>query len=173
MSGREGLIDTAVKTANSGYLQRKLMKATEDLKANHESTVRSSNNDIVEFLYGTDGFYPTYLEVQRTRLTKITTELLKSDYLISEDDNFEQYILKKEVSKMKKNPKHKEIIKKYNDTILNCIDLLFTKYRIFYKTVDDIVLYYPINIKKKLDLVKDQFNLNLNNKSDINPIYII
>ena len=74
---------------------------------------------------------------------------------------------------MKKNPKHKEIIKKYNDTIINCIDLLFTKYRIFYKTVDDIVLYYPINIKKKLDLVKDQFNLNLNNKSDINPIYII
>ena len=49
MSGREGIIDTAVKTANSGYLQRKLIKATEDLKVCHDMTVRSSNNDIVEF----------------------------------------------------------------------------------------------------------------------------
>ena len=58
MSGREGLIDTAViKTASSGYLQRKLVKVTEDLrKFNHDYTVRSSNLDIVQFVYGEDGF---------------------------------------------------------------------------------------------------------------------
>ena len=74
MSGREGLIDTAVKTASSGYLQRKLVKATEDLKANHDYTVRSSNLDIVQFVYGEDGFYPSHLERQRTKLVDINQD---------------------------------------------------------------------------------------------------
>lgn len=176
MAGREGLIDTAVKTATSGYLQRKLIKATEDLKANFDFTVRSSNNDVVEFIYGSDGFYPTFLETQKSNFAKITAEMLKNDYIISEnekDENFEGYMLKREVSKMLKDPKYIETIRKYNQTVKDCIDMLFTKYSIHYQTMSDIKLYYPINIKKKLDGVKKTFNLNTSNKSDINVLYII
>lgn len=176
MSGREGLIDTAVKTATSGYLQRKLIKATEDLKANFDFTVRSSNNDVVEFVYGSDGFYPTFLETQKTNFVKISDDMLKNDYIISENEkneNFEGYMLKREVSKMLKDPKYIEKIRKYNQTVKDCIDMIFTKYSIHYQTVSDIKLYYPINIKKKLDGVKKTFNLNTSNKSDINVLYII
>ncbi|KAK1761154.1 hypothetical protein QBC47DRAFT_335191 [Echria macrotheca] len=55
MAGREGLIDTAVKTARSGYLQRCLIKGMEGLKVSYDSTVRDSDGSVVQFLYGEDG----------------------------------------------------------------------------------------------------------------------
>lgn len=42
MGGREGLIDTAVKTAETGYIQRRLIKALEDVMAKYDGTVRTS-----------------------------------------------------------------------------------------------------------------------------------
>lgn len=55
MAGREGLIDTAVKTSRSGYLQRCLIKHLEGLSVNYDSTVRDSDNSVIQFLYGEDG----------------------------------------------------------------------------------------------------------------------
>lgn len=59
MSGREGLVDTAVKTSRSGYLQRCLVKHLEELKVCYDSTVRDSEGGVVQFLYGEDGLDPT------------------------------------------------------------------------------------------------------------------
>jgi DNA-directed RNA polymerase I subunit RPA1 len=55
MAGREGLIDTAVKTSRSGYLQRCLIKGMEGLKVEYDSSVRDSDGSMVQFLYGEDG----------------------------------------------------------------------------------------------------------------------
>jgi DNA-directed RNA polymerase I subunit RPA1 len=55
MAGREGLIDTAVKTSRSGYLQRCLIKGMEGLKVEYDSSVRDSDGTMVQFLYGEDG----------------------------------------------------------------------------------------------------------------------
>ncbi|KAF2402394.1 DNA-directed RNA polymerase I subunit RPA1 [Trichodelitschia bisporula] len=55
MGGREGLIDTAVKTSRSGYLQRCLIKGMEGLKVEYDSSVRDSDGTVVQFLYGEDG----------------------------------------------------------------------------------------------------------------------
>ena len=55
MAGREGLIDTAVKTARSGYLQRCLIKGMEGMKIEYDSSVRDSDGTMVQFLYGEDG----------------------------------------------------------------------------------------------------------------------
>ncbi|RYY32074.1 hypothetical protein EON62_05835, partial [archaeon] len=62
MGGREGLVDTAVKTAETGYMQRRMMKALEDLSVQYDSTVRTSNGDIVQFMYGDDGLDPAFME---------------------------------------------------------------------------------------------------------------
>ena len=61
MAGREGLIDTAVKTANTGYLQRRLMKAMETLTISYDGTVRNAKQNIIQFQYGGDGFDATYI----------------------------------------------------------------------------------------------------------------
>ncbi|WVZ79416.1 hypothetical protein U9M48_026996 [Paspalum notatum var. saurae] len=55
MAGREGLVDTAVKTSRSGYLQRCLIKCLESLKVSYDHTVRDVDGSIVQFCYGEDG----------------------------------------------------------------------------------------------------------------------
>ncbi|KAK9865213.1 hypothetical protein WJX84_010418 [Apatococcus fuscideae] len=62
MGGREGLVDTAVKTAETGYMSRRLMKALEDFHLHYDSTVRSAANAIVQLKYGDDGLDPVMME---------------------------------------------------------------------------------------------------------------
>src|ERR671910_193351 len=58
MGGREGLVDTAVRTQQSGYMQRRLINALEHLKIEYDHTVRDPHGNIVEYLYGEDGIDP-------------------------------------------------------------------------------------------------------------------
>uniref|UniRef100_A0A0E0KS82 DNA-directed RNA polymerase subunit n=1 Tax=Oryza punctata TaxID=4537 RepID=A0A0E0KS82_ORYPU len=64
MGGREGLVDTAVKTAETGYMSRRLMKGLEDLSVFYDQTVRNASGGIVQFLYGDDGMDPAKMEGQ-------------------------------------------------------------------------------------------------------------
>ena len=64
MAGREGLIDTAVKTAETGYIQRRLVKALEDIMVQYDGTTRNSLGDVIQFLYGEDGLDATQVEKQ-------------------------------------------------------------------------------------------------------------
>lgn len=64
MAGREGLVDTAVKTAETGYLQRRLVKCLEDLVVHYDGSVRNAIGEIVEFIYGGDGLDPVFMEVK-------------------------------------------------------------------------------------------------------------
>ncbi|KXA88908.1 DNA-directed RNA polymerase subunit A', partial [candidate division MSBL1 archaeon SCGC-AAA259A05] len=58
MGGREGLVDTAVRTAQSGYMQRRLINALQDLRVEHDGTVRDDHGNIVQFQYGEDSVDP-------------------------------------------------------------------------------------------------------------------
>ena len=58
MGGREGLVDTAVRTSRSGYMQRRLINALEDLKLKQDGTVRNTADSIIQFQYGEDGVDP-------------------------------------------------------------------------------------------------------------------
>jgi len=58
MGGREGLVDTAVRTQQSGYMQRRLINALEYLRVEYDGTVRDAKGDIIQFLYGEDGADP-------------------------------------------------------------------------------------------------------------------
>ncbi|CAG9841200.1 unnamed protein product [Diabrotica balteata] len=62
MGGREGLVDTAVKTAETGYMQRRLVKALEDLVVHYDGSVRNAEGDLIQLNYGCDGLDPTYME---------------------------------------------------------------------------------------------------------------
>lgn len=62
MAGREGLLDTAVKTAETGYMQRRLVKALEDLVSHYDGSVRNSCGDVIQFTYGDDCLDPTNME---------------------------------------------------------------------------------------------------------------
>ena len=83
MSGREGLIDTAVKTADTGYMQRQLVKAMEDLTIQHDASVRDAIGNIVQFKYGEDGINCTKIESQPLNLGALTDEQIETEYNIA------------------------------------------------------------------------------------------
>jgi len=58
MGGREGLVDTAVRTQQSGYMQRRLINALEHLRVEYDGTVRNPLGEIIQFKYGEDGVDP-------------------------------------------------------------------------------------------------------------------
>lgn len=81
MAGREGLIDTAVKTSRSGYLQRCIIKHLEGIRVHYDSTVRDHDGSVIQFRYGEDGMDTT----KATFLNKKTMPFL--------EDNLEAVIL--------------------------------------------------------------------------------
>lgn len=80
MAGREGLIDTAVKTAETGYIQRRLVKALEDVMVKYDGTVRNSLGDIIEFIYGEDGLDGAHIEKQKVDMITISEAKFEANY---------------------------------------------------------------------------------------------
>ena len=101
MGGREGLIDTAVKTSETGYIQRKIIKAMEDLKVEYDFSVRNSNDIIVQFVYGNDGMEATFVESQPLIITKLNTDGLVNKFYFPEDYKWKN-VLKTDSIEIKK-----------------------------------------------------------------------
>ncbi|VDB88072.1 Bgt-18 [Blumeria graminis f. sp. tritici] len=83
MAGREGLIDTAVKTSRSGYLQRCLIKGMEGLKVEYDTSVRDSDGSMIQFIYGEDGLDVTkqkHLTDFKFLLQNLVSELSQLNY---------------------------------------------------------------------------------------------
>jgi DNA-directed RNA polymerase subunit A' len=59
MNGREGLMDKSLRTRKSGYMQRRLVNALQDLKVNDDMTVRNAHNQIIQFTAGEDAIDPS------------------------------------------------------------------------------------------------------------------
>ncbi|WVZ04486.1 hypothetical protein V8G54_025292 [Vigna mungo] len=88
MGGREGLVDTAVKTADTGYMSRQLMKSMEDLFLHYDYTVRNASGSIVQFCYGDDGMDPSGMEGKNGKPLNFERMFLKSKAIcpIKDDD---------------------------------------------------------------------------------------
>lgn len=80
MAGRMGVISTSIKTAETGYLQRKLMKRLEDIKAHYDGTVRLGNGVIVQSIYGGDGYDGSKIEKQSIEHIGLSLDALYMKY---------------------------------------------------------------------------------------------
>ena len=92
MGGREGLIDTAIKTASTGYIQRRLVKAMESAYVRYDGTVRTSNDNIIQFRYGEDGLAGEHVEFQS--LSSIRLVFKSTLFFIKIDEIFRKLSLK-------------------------------------------------------------------------------
>lgn len=93
MGGREGLIDTSIRTAETGYIQRRLIKAVEDLCIKYDGTVRNSKNDVIQFFYGEDGFDGTSIENQNLDTMLMNNDDFYHKYHVSELNDTEWKLL--------------------------------------------------------------------------------
>lgn len=80
MGGREGLIDTAVKTAETGYIQRRLIKAMESVMVNYDGTVRNSVSQVIQLRYGEDGLAGEFVEFQSLPVIKLSNRRFEENY---------------------------------------------------------------------------------------------
>ncbi|KYR02194.1 RNA polymerase I [Tieghemostelium lacteum] len=87
MAGREGLIDTAVKTSRSGYLQRCLIKHLEGLTVQYDNTVRDSDGSVIQFYYGEDA-----LEIGKTPFLDKYSLIAQNYSLVKSQFNFDELV---------------------------------------------------------------------------------
>jgi len=172
MGGRIGLIDTAVKTSQTGYIQRRLIKGLEDLKVEYDMTVRNSKGKIIQFAYGDDGFDSTRVENQVIPLVGMSIEDIYMHYdilgLNDHDTNLLEIYSKGTITRMKKQRgESKEICKKYIEKMLagreDIVKLIFK-----YKNENGIKI--PVAFQNLITNVQGQLNLNANSTVDITPL---
>lgn len=97
MSGREGMINTSISTAETGYVQRQLVKILEDVVINYDMCMRNEHNCIIEYLLGGDGLNPCAIEKQP--IPKYLTDMSVFEKQFKLDDNEKEY---KELCRLKK-----------------------------------------------------------------------
>jgi len=169
MGGREGLIDTAVKTSDTGYIQRRLVKSMEDAKIYYDFTVRNASGVIVQFIYGEDGMNGSKIERQDIPFIKMNDIELAHNYLLTENDELKFYLLKQSADiTIKSLSKLKNLFKE----ICEDRDTLITK--VFKnKLVDNILYIIPFN--RILNDAKNKLkNANVKRKkSDLDAQYIL
>ena len=168
MGGREGLIDTAVKTSETGYIQRRLMKALEDIKVYYDNTVRNVNGYIVQFLYGDDGINPAHVERQKFKIVLMDDKELDQNYKITENEiksSITDTIFKKIKSSNLKQLLDKELedIKEYRT---------FLRKNVFYNDFNSNSIQMPVNIYRLLINTMNTYELS-KGKTNISPFYII
>merc|ERR1719310_1659466 len=119
MGGREGLVDTAVKTAQTGYMARRLMKALEDLSVSYDGTVRNSERAVVQFNYGDDSLDPKHMETSDGRPVDFARLLhrVRHEEAFDDDSAMTPEMLAKECSKIDLDLKGKESSKFVQDAL--------------------------------------------------------
>jgi DNA-directed RNA polymerase II subunit RPB1 len=172
MGGRIGLIDTAVKTSQTGYIQRRLIKGLEDLKVEYDMTVRNSKGKIIQFAYGDDGFDSTRVENQVIPLVGMSIEDIYMHYdilgLNDHDTNLMEIYSKGTITRMKKQRgESKEMCKKYIEIMLSAREDIL-KHIFKYKNENGIKI--PVAFQNLITNVQGQLNLNANSTVDITPL---
>ena len=166
MSGREGLIDTAVKTADTGYIQRQLVKSMEDLTVQHDGTVRDANNNIIQFHYGEDGINPTKIETQGLPLEALSQEDIRTIYGMQNKDW--STILKS--GTVRENDEL--IVQEYVEAMIRdqhmIVEEVFQK-----KTHEDGSIFAPVNLARLVLNIKTRFGIKNTDQTDLTPKMVL
>ena len=165
MGGREGLIDTAVKTSETGYIQRKLMKSMEDLRVDYDFSVRNNSGCIIQFIYGEDGMDSISVESQSLIIMDLNTEDICKLFLFDKNTQWNKLLSNNALDKFDK--EDQKLLENYFYDILKHKKYIFNNCLVNNKLTNEIK--YPIHIER----ITKNICKNIKNKSDITPIEII
>jgi DNA-directed RNA polymerase beta' subunit len=172
MGGRVGLIDTACKTSQTGYIQRRLIKGLEDLKVEYDMTVRNNKGKIIQFAYGDDGFDSTRAENQTVPLVGMSTEDIYVHYDITGINDQHNDLLdiyaKGTLSRLKRQrAETKEKCMMYIQKMIDARDVIV---KAIFKNKNDNTVKVPVSFQSMIANMQGQLNLNANSIVDITPL---
>ena len=153
-AGREGLIDTAVKTSDTGYIQRRLMKSMEDQHVEHDGTVRNVTGSVIQFVYGEDGVDTVAVESQTCELALMTLENIYREYSLTPEDV---------------NPFLTDTVTEVDDLVESIIAdrEMFVKSVFRYRKNDTVLA--PVNLKRLITKYANQYAT----KTDLTPTNVV
>ena len=171
VGGREGLIDTAVKTAETGYIQRRLIKAMESIMVAYDGTVRNSNGQVIQFRYGEDGLDGCCVELQNLPTLKPSNKNFEKRFKFDPTTN-ERYLRKlfaedviRELmgtaSSLTELEKEWERLKRDREVI-----------REIFPTGDSKIVL-PCNLNRLIWNAQKTFHVNLRGQTDLSPLRVI
>ena len=172
MGGRVGLIDTAVKTSQTGYIQRRLIKGMEDLKVEYDMTVRNNMRKIIQFNYGDDGMDTTKVETINIGFIYSSMEDIYSHCQLPNipySDELYTTTFQTNTMKRLKNQedelkiKAKELIDRILETRKKIIKYVFHNE---YKNK----VYAPVQFERCIHNIKNQLKLRANTLVNITPL---
>jgi DNA-directed RNA polymerase II subunit RPB1 len=161
MASREGLIDTAIKTAESGYVQRKLIKSLEDAMINYDGTVRNANQKILQFIYGDDGVDTTKQSRHDMKLLKMGNKEIAEKYKFTEAE-----LNKYKKFSSKENEDYYKFLLSMRDDLRESRMRISTNYIVL-----DSNYMIPVNIARIINNVKSM-KMDDDKKVDLEPEYV-
>ncbi|CAN1122262.1 DNA-directed RNA polymerase II subunit RPB1 [Linum perenne] len=168
MGGREGLIDTAVKTSETGYIQRRLVKAMEDIMVKYDGTVRNSLGDVIQFLYGEDGMDAVWIESQKLDSLKMKQAEFNRVFRYEiDDENWNpSYMLPEHVEDLKnirelRDVFDAEVAKLEGDRLQLGTEIA---------TTGDTSWHLPVNLMRLIWNAQKTFKVDTRKASDIHPM---
>jgi DNA-directed RNA polymerase II subunit RPB1 len=170
MGGRIGLIDTAVKTSTTGYIQRRLIKGMEDLMVNYDMTVRSNKGKVVQFSYGDDSIDTIKVENQEIPIVEMTIQDIYAHFNVPEDNNGKSKALsgmfvKSALTRQKRQEdKINEKCKQYTNYMIENRDKIVKN---IFNFKSDKVVRLPVAFMHIIQNVMGQQNVNPNSLVDI------
>ena len=172
MGGRVGLIDTAVKTSSTGYIQRRLIKGMEDLKIEYDMTVRNNKGRVIQFSYGEDGIDPVKVESQIVPLVNSGLDEIYAHYHMPSSDPkdvvFTAAFTKGVISRMKKQKAENDAkCKQWIDFMIEQREKVIQ--RVFRNKNNDRV-FLPVAFAHTINNVKGLQQINNNSIVDITPL---
>ena len=152
-------------TADTGYIQRQLIKSMEDLVVQHDGTVRDTNNNIVQYHYGEDGINPTKIETQSLPIGKLSEEEVRKQFGMEGVDW--STVLNDGIIR----DNDAEAITEYVNDIL--FDRRMMVEGVFQnKSLDSGSVFAPVNLARWVLNIKTRFALK-NEKTDLTPAYVL
>jgi len=173
MAGREGLIDTAVKTAETGYIQRRLVKALEDAAAQYDGTVRNSLGDIIQFVYGEDGLDGIAIEKQNVNFVNSSNDQFEKLFRLDVMDEARSAadLAKLEYGReMQSDPTTQELLDQEWEQLVADRKLIRG---INIRGKGDTMMQLPLNVIRIVETAKKLFKVDEGQRSDLTPKDVI
>ena len=172
MGGRVGIIDTACKTSDTGYIQRRLCKFMESHCVMYDGTVRNSLNEVIQFIYGGDGLDPIGIETMNIKLVSMSRAMFDETYRFDTSptsfgqgymnaDVIEEFMSRTDAAQILDN--ELRMLWEYRQELRQG---LFNK--------GSTTVYLPVNVNRLIETAQQSHNINpYSDKSDLNPIKVI
>jgi len=172
MGGRTGLIDTAVKTSTTGYIQRRLIKGLEDLRVAYDMTVRNNKNKIIQFAYGDDNIDPIKVENQNLTLSTATREEIYAHFQMPLDDSSDAIITtnytKAAIKRIKK--QKDKLVTKTHEMITYMIESREKIVEHVFKFIEETQINIPVHFRRIINNIHNQLSIQSNSLVNITPI---